>query len=248
MVTEDYYTTFGRRAERGLPPILASSRHEFHLQAIPEILADVVAKMAPERHERMLDIGCGPGLFLDDLAARVASVVAMDHESLLEVVRRDLRATNVELLAGQFPATRPEGLFDVILAYSVLNYAQTARDALAFVDAALALLAPGGRLLLADLPNTDAAKRYRDSSERLRVAAEYEASRAEMRARHPEQYAIEDEIMRNVRPLELYINDAFILALLADTRARGYESYVLPQPRELPFSLSRDDVLIKRRA
>ena len=139
---------------------------------------------------------------------------------------------NVTLLAGQWPEVKPEGQFDRILVYSVIQYVLDARSAIAFLDACLASLRPGGRLLLGDLPNRDAKARFLSSP----AGQSFNASWNDRKALS----SPEDEIIVScfesltIDPIACF-DDEFLLRLLRDTRQKGFESYLLPQPAVLPF-------------
>jgi hypothetical protein len=139
---------------------------------------------------------------------------------------------------GRFPDTpdlleRLAGRCDAVLAYSVLQYAFAEGDAFAFVDAALSLLAPGGRLLVGDLPNASMRRRFLAS----------EAGRA-----HHREYTGRDEDPPVRWPLlpAGEIDDAVALALLARARDAGYHGWVLPQAHGLPMANRREDLLFAR--
>jgi hypothetical protein len=108
-----------------------------------------------------------------------------------------------------------------------------------FIDAAIALLKPGGALLLGDLPNEDNTKRFRVSE----AGKEFET---EWRARmKKEESATGDPfgIFSDADTLRTF-DDAKILHLLARYRAAGLNAHVLPQPSNLPFGHTREDILI----
>jgi SAM-dependent methyltransferase len=108
-------------------------------------LADLVTKGAPI--ERVLDVGCMHGYLLEELRQRGATVL---HG--IEIAEGPARAAEqrgfvvhrgpIESFAG------PEDgrLFDVIFAQHVLEHV---RDPASFLRRAFALLAPGGRLVVA---------------------------------------------------------------------------------------------------
>jgi SAM-dependent methyltransferase len=112
--------------------------------------ARVLARLA-ELRGRVLDLGCGEGRYLDALAARA-------REGSLEYLGVDPDEGRLRALASRYPFARflaapaeglPEGLgaFDHVLALRSYNHLA---DPEAALDRAIALLRPGGTLLLAD--------------------------------------------------------------------------------------------------
>lgn len=244
---KDYFAVFAESAEKQLPPVMVSGRHPFHASSIPSIVADIAGKLRPRNDGRLLEIGCGVGLLLRPLSEMVDLCVGIDHGSLIaEFSNQGLKA-GLSLMTGRFPEVKPEGTFDHILVYSVLHYMMGADEARTFIDACLEILAPGGTLLIGDLPNADAAERCHNSNEGRLINQEYVAARRLDQDRYRQAYANQESIEQNVVRPPTFINDQFVLDLLTDLRRRGYEAHVLPQPAGLPFNSTREDVLIHRR-
>ncbi len=108
---------------------------------------------------RVLDVGCGGGLFSEALAASGASVVGIDlapevlgvaRLHLLESGRQvDYRESSAEALAAAEPAS-----FDVVACMEMLEHVP---DPAAVVQACADLLKPGGQLFLSTINRTPAA-------------------------------------------------------------------------------------------
>jgi len=244
---KDFFAAFGQAAEQNLPPVMVSGRHAFHDRAVPSIVEDVIAKLRPQPHGRLLEIGCGLGLILRPLAALVREAVGIDHPSLLHELARLEPPVNLTLVPGRFPEAKPAGNFDYIVVYSVLHYMTGADEARAFVDQCLELLAPGGRLLIGDIPNADAQRRFRVSTEAKQINEEYDEARKADQKTNSKAYAVKAQIEHNVVLPPSFLDDQFALGMLSELRVRGYESYLLPQPPGLPFNMTREDLLIHRR-
>jgi SAM-dependent methyltransferase len=205
------------------------------------ILADVEAKLTALQGEgaTVVDIGCGVGPLADELRGRCAArgheLVLVDSEEVLDHHPDD---PGVRKVAGRFPDTpelleRYGGACDAVLAYSVLQYPFAEANAVAFADAALTLLAPGGRLLLGDVPNASMRRRFLAS----------DAGRA-----HHRDYTGRDEDPPVDWPVlpQGEIDDAIVLALLHRARDAGFHGWVLPQAPALPMANRREDLLFER--
>lgn len=247
MQTKDFFSVFGEAAGRRLPEIIVSGRHSFQASTIAAIVDDIVGKLRLRRDARLLEIGCGTGLLLRPLSLLVAEAAGIDHASFIPNFSFPGLPDNLTFIAGRFPDVRPPGQFHHILAYSVLHYLDGPEHARAFIAACLDLLAPGGRLLLGDLPNADSHRRFSNSSEGRKITEEYVSARSHDREISPEAYAAWAEIERNATTPPAYINDAFLLNEMNSLRERGYEAYLVPQPCALPFSQTREDLLVLRR-
>jgi SAM-dependent methyltransferase len=145
-------------------------------------------------------------------------------------------APRVTKVAGRFPhevAAHALGAFDAILAYSVLQYVFDEGDVLAFLDAALALLAPGGSLLLGDIPNVSKRARFLSSGPGKRFHEELTGSA------EPPPPALTD-------PAPGGLDDDVVLRLVTQARAAGYDAYLSPLAPELPLANRREDIVVRR--
>jgi len=99
---------------------------------------------------RVLEVGCGSGLFTEAFAHSGAEIVAVDvSPDLLRFARgRGLPAERVRFLEARFEDCAVEGPFDAVIGSSVLHHLEVA-ESLARI---LQLLRPGGRMAFAE-PN-----------------------------------------------------------------------------------------------
>lgn len=207
------------------------------------ILADIRAKL-PALAEGappalVVDIGPGAGplgqAVVAACAARGDALWLLDSPEVLAALPD---APGVTKHAGRFPdGTGPlEGLAgraDAVLCYSVLHYVFAGQPLIPFLDAALALLKPGGTLLLGDLPNASMRRRFLAGA----------AGRAFHRA-----YAGRDEdpVLPTHPASEGEMDDSVLLSLVARARALGFDAWIMPQPPGLPMANRREDILVRR--
>ncbi|HNR86745.1 MAG TPA: class I SAM-dependent methyltransferase [Spirochaetota bacterium] len=122
-----------------------------------ERLAEVFARVPVRRGMRVLDVGCGNGVLVPHIVARVGSegsVCAIDAAPAMIERARTLhgRHANVRWIAGDIETCGlPEGAFDIILCFAVFPHVADKARALA---AMRTLLAPGGRLVIFHLADT----------------------------------------------------------------------------------------------
>jgi hypothetical protein len=205
------------------------------------IMADIVAKLPALAKESatVVDIGCGANPLTDSL---IELCERSDHHLTLvdgpEVLSHHRESRIVTLVAGRFPDTPSlladlEGRCDAVIAYSVLQYAFTDMGVHAFVDSALTLLAPSGRLLLGDVPNASMRRRFLAS----------DAGREHHRA-----FAGRDEDPPVAWPTlpAGEIDDAVIFGLLARARDAGFHAWLVPQDASLPMANRREDLICER--
>jgi cyclopropane fatty-acyl-phospholipid synthase-like methyltransferase len=239
----DSFEAYGRAAEAVENLFIATGRRAFQADSRKFIVEDVLAKMRPTPTDHLFEIGCGVGLLLIPLAQYVEVAMGMDHEACIARMRKSGIPANVELIAGRWPETCVSKSFDCILVYSVLHYLSGERSADKFIDRCLEILKPGGRLLLGDIQNLDSLRRYQTS----RFGIEYGKKWDKMKSKSITQHKQFEDIFAKVRKNSPYLSDDYIMKLISRLRRMGYEAYVMAQKHELPFSYSREDVLIWKR-
>jgi SAM-dependent methyltransferase len=204
--------------------------------AEPAIFEDIVTKLPTLRAEgmRFLDIGPGcsdlPRLLLGLCERRGHAATLVDSPEMLSQLPDGPRVTK---LAGAFPSVAPNGEFDAILAYSVLHYVFAEGDVGSFLDCALKLLAPGGALLIGDIPNVSKRARF------FRSAAGADFHRNFMGTDEPPPAAL-------THPDGGELDDSVVLGLLSRARAAGCDAHVIPLCRDLPLANRREDILVTR--
>lgn len=227
------FEAFGAVAGLDLSATQRAGRYLAQAEAEKNVPADVARKLDLQPSDTLLDIGCGSGLTLFPLSAMVAHATGVDHPASIGRLRQQLSDFNIALVGGYFPDVDLPGRFSKILVYSVIQCLSGEEEAMAFLDAALDLLEPGGRMLVGDLSNIDLKRRFLES----------EAGRAFQRE-WEQQAAIGRPPSLAGDPAYLTITDAFVMRLVTRFRARGLQAWALPQHPDLPFGNTREDLLV----
>lgn len=180
------------------------------LHDLNPVRLEFVRQRAKLAGARVLDVGCGGGLFSEALAASGAQVVAIDlapevlgvaRLHLIESGRQvDYRETGAEALAAAEP-----GSFDVVACMEMLEHVP---DPAAVIRACAALLKPGGQLFLSTINRTPAAFAL------AIVGAEYVAGLLPRGTHHYQQF---------LRPAELDTALRRAGLVLREVRGLGYE-------------------------
>jgi hypothetical protein len=218
----------------GFPDALRAGAEE-------RILETMVRTLNLDRKDELtvVDIGSGCGALARGLIEfchrRGHRLVLVDSEEMLAQLPDD---PGVQKVGGRFPEVASSlgeyvGRADAVIVYSVIHYVFAEASVPAFVDSALSLVAPGGALLIGDVPNSSKRKRFFASE---RGAAFHRAFMG---------IAEGPDVQFNTLDRGK-IDDATILGLIARVRAQGFDAYLLPQPGDLPFSNRREDILVKR--
>ena len=217
------------------------------------IWRDIRRKLLPRSGETLLDIGCGFGevtiQILGVAASQGLSVTLVDIEEVIARISVEFRKKlppDTKLVAGIFPQDMGRRLmnqrrgYDCILAYSVLHYTDRPKE---FISSAVRLLAPGGRLLIGDLPNVDRKGRFLASEYGRKFEARYRGVPVSTLP----LYKSAEDYVREAKRQNRRINDALVLWAGKRFRKSGFDVFVLPQSANLPFSHTREDLLICRR-
>lgn len=205
------------------------------------IFADISRKLRlPGQTGRLIfDIGPGcsdlPLMLVEYCRTAAHDLVLVDSQEMLDLLPNQPFITKVE---GPFPHCKDQieayiGRVDAILCYSVLQYVFAEADVFEFLDTSLELLAPGGSMLIGDIPNESMRRRFLSSKEGVAF-----------HQRHHGPGTQPDISMSG--DMKAKIDDSVVLALLARARGLGTHAYVLEQAPDLPMANRREDVIIRK--
>lgn len=209
--------------------------------AEPAIFADIRSKLPvlDGNRARIADIGPGcsdlPMMLIDLCRGRGHDLTLLDSEEMLANLPD---APFIDKQATRFPdcadwIARNRGTFDALLCYSVLHYVFADGSIFGFLDSALSLLAPGGRMLIGDIPNVSRRKRFFSSQAGV--------------AYHKAFMQTETSPVVEFNRIEQdQIDDAVLFGLVQRARAEGFDAYVVPQDPALPMANRREDLLVMR--
>ncbi|HHH42503.1 MAG TPA: methyltransferase domain-containing protein [Gammaproteobacteria bacterium] len=205
------------------------------------ILEDITAKLEPLRltGKTILDIGIGCGALtpkiIEYCASRKHRLIAIDSKEVLECIPdRDF----IEKIDAYYPDCpslfeRYSGKIDCIISYSVFHYIFVESNVWRFLDKSLQLLAPGGTMLIGDIPNISKRRRFFSSDTGVRFHREFTGTGSN------------PEVTFNTL-LPDGIDDSVVIALLERARNAGFDAYIVPQASDLPMANRREDLIFIR--
>ncbi|HKK13984.1 MAG TPA: class I SAM-dependent methyltransferase [Gammaproteobacteria bacterium] len=116
----------------------------------------ILERIAPTGEERAMEFGAGTGLVTALLAPRLGRVLAVDSAGGMLDVLRDKAAglglDNIEVREADLSRDMPAGPFDLVFSSMTLHHIQDVAGLLARLAG---VLAPGGRIAVADLETED---------------------------------------------------------------------------------------------
>lgn len=206
------------------------------------IFEDVLRKLPIMNNsgKTILDIGPGcselPGFLIDHCRRRSQQLIFTDSREMLDHLPQEDFIRKVD---GPFPDNAgtirevAEHGVDAVLCYSVLQYIFVDFDLDSFAAALVALLRPGGQVLVGDIPNVSKRKRFFASEQGKEAHRTYTG-----RDEPPTELINESEDGK--------LNDQVILGLMSRFRALGTDAYLVPQAEELPMANRREDLLVRK--
>ena len=97
-------------------------------------------------------------------------------------------------------------------------------------------------ILIGDIPNKDMDLRYRNTKNFKKQSKDFDKNRKRSLTR------VEKEFFENNKVKTIQFSDKKLFFLIKKFNNLNYESYILPQRPELPYSVKRVDLLIKKRS
>jgi 2-polyprenyl-3-methyl-5-hydroxy-6-metoxy-1,4-benzoquinol methylase len=110
--------------------------------------AFIVEGASIEPSSKVLEIGCGTGLFTETFAQTGAEIIAVDLSPDLLSIARERKLPRVQFLERSFEDCEVDGPFDAVIGSSVLHHLDLERT----WPKLFSLLKPGGRMSFAE-PN-----------------------------------------------------------------------------------------------
>jgi cyclopropane fatty-acyl-phospholipid synthase-like methyltransferase len=204
------------------------------------IYFDIRRKLDLEKENlKILDIGCGCSNLVNqiiiDSKIKNSSLFLVDSEEMLNNINPDICSENTHLIPGYFPKIdlfnyNFNNHFDRILIYSVIQYVFLEQNIYEFIHKCIDLLKSDGMLLIGDIPNISSRDRFIQCEEgRKFLTNKFQNS---VKIEHEKQERIDDSI---------------VISIISRFRNFGCETYILPQPKNLPFGNRREDILIIKR-
>ena len=229
------FENYGRRARLGVTNTEIAGRYPSQESAERSILLDVIRKLEIHADDTVLDIGCGVGLLACPLSFMVSSVTGVDHPEVVELMQA--RCPGVEPICGDFlEVNLGDREFTKIIIYSVVQNLPDEESVVRFLRKALQHLRPGGRLLVGDISNIDKKRRFQST----KFGAEFEQGWASRQG--SASMIVKGQLLPEKHRLEF--TDEVVASVFQQVRSWGYDTFVLPQPENLPWGFTREDLLV----
>ncbi len=205
------------------------------------IFQDIIIKLDLDNDipgKTLIDIGAGCSqlahLIINHCEKRNYELLLIDHKEMLDQLPE---SKSVKNFYGYFPddtadiVNNYQNKVDAIICYSIFHYVFYKTCVFKFIDIAVSLLKPGGKLLIGDIPNVSKRKRFFTTETGIAFHKNFTQSETMPEVNHLVQ-----------EPAQ--IDDGIIFGILQRYRNLGFETYLLPQVANLPMANRREDILI----
>jgi len=206
------------------------------------IVNDIISKVpqiTEKKNLKILDIGSG----CSDVSKEIRDicnkqehkVYLADSKEMLDLVEDQDFITKIP---GFFPKTFDEIMnvssgIDIIICYSVFHYIFVDSNVWHFLDCLMKCLNDGGQAILGDIPNVSKRKRFFASNDGIKFHQDFMKTTQKPKV---EFNCIE----------EGKIDDSLLHSVVMKCQLSGYDAYIVPQDKNLPFSNRRDDIIIRK--
>lgn len=207
------------------------------------IFLDILQKLkldAAKENDILLDIGPGcselPLMILAFCKKVNLQALLVDSREMLDQLPSDRGITKY---AGYFPndvaamINEYQNKVSYIIGYSIFHYIFYNSCIFRFLDIAVSLLKPGGKLLLGDIPNISKRRRFFSTESGIAYHRNFTQSDSLPEVRHLQ-----------LEPAQ--IDDGVLMGIIQRYRGFGFDAYLLPQPADLPMFNRREDLLIQK--
>ena len=233
------YAKFAKKITKKDSHIL-SARYKFLTFKYKHICKDICKKLSLNKSDDIFDIGTGDGKIVNYLSKKCKSATTIDSE---EVINRTTQSKKIRYLKGNIheEGKKIKKRFDKILVYSVVQYFRNVKEVITFINLCLKLLKNEGMILIGDIPNRDMDLRYQNTKNYKKLSRIFDKKRRLYITK------LEKDFFSNNQVKTIQFSDRILFSLMKKFNTSKYESYILPQNDNLPYSVKRVDFLIRKR-
>lgn len=230
---------YARIANASISNVEKSGRYKMQKEDEKRIMFDILKKLKINPKDSLLDIGCGTGNLSIPLSFFCSKLTAIDNSKVINVLKeRSIGIKNISYIKGDFLSSNINDKFDKILIYSIIHYLKDNLELFKFIDKAISLISNGGRLLLGDIPNVSLKTRFMNSKSGKEYIKQWNSKLKSNKINNPVLKAGVDD---NQTPI---FDDKLITKMIDYIRSKNFNAYLLPQPSNLPFGYTREDILV----
>jgi len=238
----DKYRKFANQVNRNNLSLL-SGRYKFLNQKYKYIYKDILQKLSINRSDDIFDIGTGDGRIISHLSKKCKSATTIDSREIINKIPNKVK--KITYLKGNIheKGKKIKKRFNKILVYSVVQYFHNLEEVCRFINLCLKLLKDSGMILIGDIPNKDMDLRYQNTKNYQKQSRIFARKRMYNISELEKNFFFTKDKVKTIN-----FSDKKLLFLLKKFNTLNCEAYILPQNKELPYSVKRVDLLIRKRS
>jgi len=230
---KSYVETINKKKDSSL----RGGRPKEHKNSEKKIFLDIKNKLDLKRNDNLIDIGCGAGPVCDYIVKYAKenkiNLTLNDIPEVIDFLKKRYKKNNkIRYISGEFQKKKIKNKFNKVLCYSVI---QCTNNPKAFFDRILNITCDQSLILIGDIPNTSKKKRFLLS----KFGRKFEEKRIRKKIVNLSAY-----LKKNKQ--NTFINDELIKNFLIKSKKKGFNFFILKQNKNLPFSYTREDILIEK--
>ena len=235
------YSEFAKRITNNNLNLL-SGRYKFVINKYKYIYKDILEKLSINKSDDIFDIGTGDGRIIEYLSKKCKSATTIDSK---EIINKISHKKNITYLKGNIheKGKKIKKRFDKILVYSVVQYFHNLEEVIRFINLCLKLSKDSGMILIGDIPNDDMNLRYQNTKNYQKQRRVFDKKRMKNISKLEKNFFFTKDKVRTIK-----FSDKKLFFLLKKFNNLKCEAYILPQNKELPYSVKRVDLLIRKRS
>ena len=205
-----------------------------------KIFQDIQKKLRIKKNELVLDAGCGSGLLSVEAAKKCKNVYAIDMATkpLLMashyIVKKKLN--NIFFLKNDIcDLSFRDNLFDKIIVYAVLHYMENLSQLKIAINELLRVCKKNGKILVAEITDENLYENLKlKENQKILNKFNYEKKKYDQKINK-----IKFKIPKKNFKISPYL-------VSAEFKKKGCKVSILTQNKELPFSITRKDILVTK--
>ena len=220
-------------------PTQKAGRYKKHKGLENRIFEDIRRKLDLKKNDDLLDIGCGCGpltdLVINYCQKKNIHITLCDIPPIINFLKKKyVNKKNISFISKEFQSAKILKNFKKILCYSVIQCVDKPN---LFTKKIISLLSQDGKILIGDIPNINQKFRFLQSS----FGKKYESMNNPKNKNDFKSFSeFKKETKQNTK-----INDDYIMNVLKYCRKKNKSSKIIKQKKILPFSFTREDILIE---
>jgi ubiquinone/menaquinone biosynthesis C-methylase UbiE len=220
---------------------LETGRYKFQKKEEKKIINEITKILELNKSDKIIDIGCGTGDVVIPLSRKVKSITAVDYPKIIDLLKKrsdKQKVKNMKFISSDMLKLKTKKKFNKVLAYSLIHYMRDKNQLKKFIKKLLGLTSSNGIILIGEIPNISMKKRFLKSKIGKKINKKFLHNLNKLKQKYTSQFNYNEKFIQ--------IYDKEIRFMINYCNQIGVDAYILPIKKNLPFSYTRINLLIKK--